>query len=156
MADRFNLPRASYGELERWLKRVEHKKIPGRLVRESVDLQRKAVEERVVERERRISLARDIMEREAALPEPPDLLIGKKLKKVISNAIRESGKTREEVCEEINKLTKTIDLNVHTLNAWMSEAHDHSDEGVEYIGKKRWGIPAEILLADILLVSKLE
>jgi len=146
MADRFGLPRASYGEIERLLRKVEHQKIPGRLVRESIDLQRKVVEERVVEHERRIRFARDVMEKEAAPPAPPDFLIGKKLKKVISNAIRESGKTREEICEQINALTD-IGLTLHTLNSWLSEAHDHGDEGIEYVGKKRWGIPAEMLPA---------
>ena len=81
-----------------------------------------------------------------ASPQDGSLNIDLELRAAITEAIRVSGKERSQIREELYKFTQT-DLSIHTLNTWTAESKSKSSKNEDQNNNKRWGIPAEMLVA---------
>ena len=79
---------------------------------------------------------------------PPDgsLNIGLAIRQAISEAIRQSGIERIDLCAQLYKLTG-VEVSKATLDAWSAESRDKSSDHIDLNGNKRWGIPAEMIPA---------
>ncbi|MRR15671.1 MAG: hypothetical protein EG826_04350 [Deltaproteobacteria bacterium] len=78
-----------------------------------------------------------------AKPHPGSMDISMRLRHAVSNAIKKSGKDRIDICAEIYKLCGR-EIPKSTLDGWSAESRDLSNDGVDFNGNKRWGIPAEV------------
>ncbi len=81
-----------------------------------------------------------------ASPQPGSLNVDLELRIAINEAIRLSGKDRNQIRCELYELTKT-DLGVHVLNTWTAESKSKNSENEDQNNNKRWGIPAEMVPA---------
>jgi len=81
-----------------------------------------------------------------APPQPGSMAIGMRMRHAASNAIKKSGKDRIDICAEIYKLTG-IEVSKSTLDGWTAESRDLSNDGIDFNGNKRWGMPGEIVPA---------
>ncbi len=84
-------------------------------------------------------------------PEPYSMNIDIPLRQAVSEAIRLSGKSRIDICTEIYKLTG-VEVSIHSLNSWSAESRSKTsdDNGFDCMGPgtaRRWGMPAEVLVA---------
>lgn len=81
-----------------------------------------------------------------APPKPGSMDISMKLRHAVSNAIQNSGKSRIDICAEIYKLSGK-EVPKSTLDGWSAESRDLSNDGIDFNGNKRWGMPGEIVPA---------
>jgi|GEM_PF-569235 hypothetical protein len=84
-------------------------------------------------------------------PSPGSMAIGMRLRHAASKAVdnyvkNNPGKGRIDLCAEIYKLTG-IEVPKSTLDGWTAESRDLSNEGIDFNGNKRWGMPGEIIPA---------
>lgn len=79
-------------------------------------------------------------------PPPGSMDISMRLRHAVSNAIKKSGKDRIDICAEIYKLSGR-EVPKSTLDGWSAESRDLSNDGIDFNGNKRWGIPAEVVPA---------
>ena len=79
-------------------------------------------------------------------PAPGSMSIGLALRQAISEAIRESGLERIDLCARLYKLTG-VEVSKSTLDSWSAESRDKSSDAIDLNGNKRWGIPAEMIPA---------
>ena len=81
-----------------------------------------------------------------ASPQPGSLNVDLELRAAINEAIRKSGKDRNQIRCEIYELTG-IDLSIHVLNSWTAESKSKNSNNQDHNKNKRWGIPAEMIPA---------
>jgi len=79
-------------------------------------------------------------------PPSGSLNIGLALRQALSEAIRQCGAERIDLCAQIYRLTG-VEVAKSTLDSWSAEGRDKSSDGVDMNGNKRWGLPAEMLPA---------
>ena len=88
-------------------------------------------------------------------PTPGSMDISMRLRHAVSNAIKKSGKERIDICAEIFKLSGK-EVPKSTLDGWSAESRDLSNEGTDFNGNKRWGIPAEVSPAFCAVTGDME
>ena len=81
-----------------------------------------------------------------APPKPGSMDIGMRQRHAISNAIQKSGLSRIDICAGIYKLTGK-EVPKSTLDGWSAESRDLSNDGIDFNGNKRWGMPGEVIPA---------
>jgi hypothetical protein len=79
-------------------------------------------------------------------PSPGSMDISMRLRHAVSNAIRNSGKDRIDICAESYKLSGK-EVPKSTLDGWSAESRDLSNDTHDFNGNKRWGMSADILPA---------
>jgi hypothetical protein len=79
-------------------------------------------------------------------PSDGSLNIGLPLRQALSEAIRQCGIERIDLCASLYKLTG-VEVSKATLDSWSAESRDKSSDGIDLNGNKRWGIPAEMIPA---------
>lgn len=94
--------------------------------------------------EKQVSLF-SLLEPEAP-PLPGSMDISMRLRHAVSNAIKESGKDRIDICAEIYKLSGK-EIPKSTLDGWSAESRDLSNDGLDFNGNRRWGMPGEVVPA---------
>ncbi|OPX97511.1 MAG: hypothetical protein A4E60_03235 [Syntrophorhabdus sp. PtaB.Bin047] len=82
----------------------------------------------------------------AAPPAPGSMDIGVRIRQTISQAIKNSGKERIDICAEMYKLTGK-EVPKSSLDSWSAESRDLSNDGIDNNGNKRWGMPGELFPA---------
>lgn len=81
-----------------------------------------------------------------APPSPGSMDISMRLRHSVSSAIKKSGKDRIDICAEIYKLSGK-EVPKSTLDGWSAESRDLSNDGLDFNGNRRWGMPGEIVPA---------
>jgi hypothetical protein len=76
-------------------------------------------------------------------PSPGSMDISMRIRHAVSNAIKKSGKDRIDICAEIYKLSGR-EVTKSTLDGWSAESRDLSNDGIDFNGNRRWGIPGEV------------
>jgi hypothetical protein len=79
-------------------------------------------------------------------PLPGSMNVSMRLRHAVSNAIKNSGKDRIDICAEIFKLSG-IEVPKSTLDGWSAESRDLSNDGIDFNGNKRWGISGDVVPA---------
>jgi hypothetical protein len=79
-------------------------------------------------------------------PSPGSMDVSMRLRHAVSNAIRNSGKDRIDICAEIYKLSGK-EVPKSTLDGWSAESRDLSNDCIDFNGNKRWGMSGDILPA---------
>lgn len=79
-------------------------------------------------------------------PQPGSMAIGMRMRQAASNAIQKCGMARIDICAGIYKLTG-IEVSKSTLDGWTAESRDLSNDGIDFNGNKRWGMPGEVIPA---------
>jgi len=79
-------------------------------------------------------------------PLPGSLDISMRQRHAVSRAIKNSGKDRIDICADIYKLSGR-EVSKSTLDGWSAESRDLSNDGIDFNGNRRWGIPAEVVPA---------
>jgi len=79
-------------------------------------------------------------------PAPGSMDISMRLRHAVSNAIKNSGKDRIDICAEIYKLSGK-EVPKSTLDGWSAESRDLSNDVLDFNGNKRWGMSGDILPA---------
>ena len=79
-------------------------------------------------------------------PNPGSMDISMRLRHAVSNAIKNSGKDRIDICTEIYKLSGK-EVSKSTLDGWSAESRDLSNDGIDFNGNRRWGMSGDILPA---------
>jgi hypothetical protein len=79
-------------------------------------------------------------------PSPGSMDISMRIRHAVSNAIKKSGKDRIDICAEIYKLSGR-EVTKSTLDGWSAESRDLSNDGIDFNGNRRWGMPGEVVPA---------
>lgn len=79
-------------------------------------------------------------------PSPGSMDVSMRLRHAVSNAIKQSGKDRIDICAEIYKLSGK-EVPKSTLDGWSAESRDLSNDAIDFNGNKRWGMSGDILPA---------
>jgi hypothetical protein len=79
-------------------------------------------------------------------PSPGSMDISMRQRHAVSNAIKNSGKDRIDICADIYKLSGR-EVSKSTLDGWSAESRDLSNDGIDFNGNRRWGIPSEVIPA---------
>jgi hypothetical protein len=79
-------------------------------------------------------------------PSPGSMDVSMRLRHAVSNAIKNSGKDRIDICAEIYKLSGK-EVPKSTLDGWSAESRDLSNDGIDFNGNKRWGMSSDIVPA---------
>lgn len=83
-------------------------------------------------------------------PETPPSMgsmnVSMRLRHAVSSAIKKSGKDRIDICAEIYKLSGR-EVSKSTLDGWSAESRDLSNDGIDFNGNRRWGMPGDVIPA---------
>ncbi len=88
-------------------------------------------------------------------PSPGSMNISVRARQIISNAIRQSGKDRIDICAEIYKLTG-IEIPKSTLDNWSAESRDLSSDSLDHNSNKRWGMSIDVINAFCHVTNDLD